>query len=215
LLGADRQDPPFVGIMSNGTSGDVTNQDRSRPSSRSYKPYESLREVADDVAKEVLRVYNNIQHHDWVSLQAAQEKLTLNVRKPDRQMIERAKWILSQPDTIIHAHRHERDYAGRVLGLMNWPDQIDIVLQTFRIGELGIATSPFETFAETGMEIKARSPFKPTFTISFAHGHYGYLPTPRQHELGGYETWLGANRVEINASEKIVSKIIELFERLE
>ena len=39
LLGADRLDPPFVGIMSNGTSGDVNNIDfreplRPRPSER-------------------------------------------------------------------------------------------------------------------------------------------------------------------------------------
>ena len=42
LLGADRQDPPFVGILCNGTSGDINNINpkveariRSRPTRRS------------------------------------------------------------------------------------------------------------------------------------------------------------------------------------
>jgi hypothetical protein len=25
--------------------------------------------------------------------------------------------------------------------------------------------------------------------VSLANGYYGYLPTPEQHALGGYETW--------------------------
>jgi hypothetical protein len=26
--------------------------------------------------------------------------------------------------------------------------------------------------------------------VSLAHTYLGYLPTPQQHEVGGYETWL-------------------------
>ena len=49
------------------------------------------------------------------------------------------------------------------------------------------------------------------FTIELANGWYGYLPTPEQHELGGYETWLGTNRVEVHASRKIVAALVDLF----
>lgn len=38
--------------------------------------------------------------------------------------------------------------------------------------------------------------------ISFANGNFGYLSSHRQHQLGGYETWLSTNRVEVEASEK-------------
>ena len=74
-----------------------------------------------------------------------------------------------------------------------------------------MAAIPFEVFTETGLEIKARSPFPDTFTIELANGGYGYLPTPAQHALGGYETWLGTNRVETAASDKIVAKLLELL----
>ena len=79
------------------------------------------------------------------------------------------------------------------------------------IGPVAIAAVPFEVFAETGLEIKQKSPYKPTFTIELANGWYGYLPTPEQHELGGYETWLGTNRVEVHASRKIVAALLDLF----
>ncbi len=210
LLEADGQNPPFVGIMSNGTSGDINNIN-FQGEAESNPPYARMRIVADDLAREVLRVYNTIHHHDWVRLQAARGELTLDVRKPDSELIARVENILSMPDTITHAHRHERVYANRLLKLLDWPDQIDIVMQAFRIGDLGLVAIPFETFSEIGLEIKKKGPFNSTFTISLAHGYHGYLPTPEQHELGGYETWLGTNRVEIEASRKIVKKLLELF----
>ena len=61
-------------------------------------------------------------------------------------------------------------------------------------------------------QIKAKSPFKDTFTIELANGANGYLPTPRQHDLGGYETWLGTNRVEREASVKITARALEMLQ---
>lgn len=213
LLKADRQDPPFVAIMSNGTSGDVNNINFRGPAEK-LAPYEKMRIVANDVAQEVLRVYKTIQHKDWVRLQAAQTMLTLQVRKPTPEMIIYANNILAKPENETPFHKNERAYADRALQLhKEWPDKIDIILQAFNIGGLGIAAIPFETFTQTGLDIKAKSPFKPTFTIELANGNFGYLPTPEQHLLGGYETWLGTNKVETNASEKIVKELLTLFSR--
>lgn len=71
------------------------------------------------------------------------------------------------------AHRHPRLAPAEVL----------------RIGNLTIAASPCETFAETGHALKAASTAAHTFAIGLANGHGGYLPTAEQHRLGGYETW--------------------------
>ncbi len=210
LLKADRQDPPFVGIMSNGTSGDVNNINFGGPAERNA-PYAKMKKVAEDVAREVYRVHNKIEYHDWVPLNATAEDLTLIVRKPDKQLIKRSEEVLKRPDTVKPVHGLEKAYAEKVLAMINWPDQVDIVVQTFRIGDLGVAAIPFETFAETGMEIKASSPYKSTFVIELANGCYGYLPTPEQHELGGYETWLSTSKVEKEASRKIVATILSQF----
>ncbi len=212
LLKADRQDPPFIGIMSNGTSGDANNINFKGPAERN-EPYEKMKLVAEDVAREVYRQHNKVIFHDWVPLKAASSDISLKVRKPDNKMMERAQYVIARPDTVKPVHRLEKTYAEFTVILKEWPENIDAMLQTFRIGDMGIAAIPFEVFAETGREIKAKCPFSPCFTIELANGWYGYLPTPEQHELGGYETWPGSNRVEKEASRKIVAKLLELFNK--
>jgi hypothetical protein len=138
----------------------------------------------------------------------------LAVRKPTEEQLAYARQILARPEDARPYHAHERIYAQRALQLHDSPDEVAVPLQAFRIGGLGIAAIPFEVFTESGLAIKRESPLNPTFTIELANGSYGYLPTPRHHALGGYETWLGTNKVEIEASEKIVKTILELFEGL-
>jgi hypothetical protein len=38
--------------------------------------------------------------------------------------------------------------------------------------------------------------------------------TPKHHDLGGYETWLGTNRVEREASVKITTRALEMLEKV-
>ena len=214
LLGADRQAVPFVGLMANGPCGDVNAID-IRAASRKYAPYEKIKLVADDLAQEVLRVHRTLVFHDWVELKAAQTELVLRTRRPASALVAQAEKVLARPATVSPVHRLEKVYAERTLTARDWPDTISVALQAFRIGDLAIAAIPFETFAETGLAIKAASPFKATFTIELANGGFGYLPPPRQHEVGGYETWLGTNRVEVDAARKIELTIQSLLRKLE
>ena len=142
-----------------------------------------------------------------------QRELELAVRKPTPAQLAHAKKVLADPD-----HRdkfpHERSYAGRAIQLQNSPETVSVMLQAVRIGDLGISAIPFEVFSEIGLELKAHNPFKPSFTMELANGGYGYLPTPEQHKLGGYETWLGTNKVEQQASVKIVGNLLEMFAEL-
>jgi hypothetical protein len=213
LLGAERQDPPFVGILSNGTSGDVNNIN-VRGNREKLPPYAKMRQVADIVAAEVFKVYRTIPFHDAVRLDAQFKEIVLAARKPTPEQVAWAREVLARPEGAPQRHIRERHYAQRVLQLDKAPPRVPIILQAFRVGDVGIAAIPFEVFAETGLEIKQKSPLKPTFTIELANGANGYLPTPAQHQLGGYETWLGTSRVEIEASVKIVDTLMELFDRL-
>ena len=52
LQHAEDNDPPFVAMMANGTSGDVNNINFRTPRP-GKKPYEQMRHVAEDVAKKV------------------------------------------------------------------------------------------------------------------------------------------------------------------
>lgn len=212
LLQADRLDPPFVAAMSNGTSANINNINFAKPRERKER-FEQMRFVAHGCADAVYSAYKNLTWHDWVKLDMRQREVELKVRKPSPELLARCKRLLAEPKRR-DKFPHERTYAKRAIQQYESPDTVRILLQAVRIGELGIAAIPFEVFVETGLELKARSPLKPTFTMELANGGYGYLPTPEQHELGGYETWLGTSKVEVQASVKITNALLEMFAEL-
>lgn len=213
LIGAKSDQRPFVGMLSNGTSGDINNINFSQPGKRK-QPYEKMTQVADLVAKRVAAAYKNVKYQTWVSLGAASSELTLKIRKPDEAMQAYFKKVLAQPAEAPQHHRYERNYASRVQRLLDGPDEMTVMLQVLRIGDLSIAAVPFETFCEIGLELKDKTPFADAFTIEIANGYNGYLPTPAQHKLGGYETWMGTNRVQLDASDQIIAIILELMGKL-
>lgn len=213
LLGAGSQNPPFVGIMTNGTSGNINNINFRVPRPP-RKPYEQMRVVANLVAAEVFKAYQTMEHRDWVQLGSVQREIPIGVRVPTAAQVERAQAILRRPKDAPKAHVHEDIYAQRIIQMSTFPPRIPVILQTLRIGDVGIAAIPFEVFVEIGLEIKKKTPLPRSFTISLANGTYGYLPTVEHHKLGGYETWLGTNRVEIEAAPKIVAAVLEMLGEL-
>jgi len=83
------------------------------------------------------------------------------------------------------------------------------------LGDLAIAAIPCEVFVEIGLEIKKKSPFGQTFTVSLANGYNGYLPTPQHHQWGGYETWRArSSYLEVDASNKITDTVLDLLDEL-
>jgi hypothetical protein len=91
-----------------------------------------------------------------------------------------------------------------------------VLLQALRVGELGICAIPCEVFVEIGLELRKQSPLKPTFTIELANGYNGYLPTPAQHKLGGYETWRArSSYLEVEAATAITRTMVGLLKKVE
>jgi hypothetical protein len=101
-----------------------------------------------------------------------------------------------------------------VLSLAEADETLNVPLQALRIGDLAVCALPFEAFAEIGLDIKRRSPFPRTMVIGVANGANGYLPTPAQHKLGGYETWLGTNRVQEDASVILTDHLLQMLAEL-
>ncbi len=212
LIGADRLDPPFVAMMSNGTSGDINNINFLKPSQR-YERWARMRQVANDVAEEAFRVHKQIEYREEASLDVRTTQLRLGVRRPDPQRVEWARAVLKQDADPKRLTRPEI-YAGEALELAGYPETVPVLLQAIRVGQLGIAAIPCEVFAETGLAIKAESPLQPTFTIELANGYNGYLPTPKQHQLGGYETWPARSAyLEVQAEAKIRRAVLELLKQ--
>ena len=202
----------FVGIMSNGTSGDINNinrVDRLPP----REPFEQIRLVASRVADSAYRAYSKTDHATDLPIKMVEREITLKMRKPDAEALERSRRYLAT-ENEKELPRLAKAYAARLIRLHEGPDTVDLKIQAIRIGELSIVTLPFEVFAEIGLRLKEKSPFEDTFVVELANGALGYLPTVEQHEFGGYETWMGTCRVQKDANVILEKALFEMFAEL-
>ena len=221
LLGADgHQDPPFVGIMANGTSGDVNNLERYSDEElakrgpqpkKKYQPFEKAREVAHLCADKVMEAHKTLKWHDHVKLTSLQRTLTFERRYPTKEEVAWAESVKAKRIKPMSTSRYSTYNTVLAYASPEMPPTIDVIVQTHRIGDFAVAAMPFEVFAEIGLELKQRSPIQPLMNISIANGSNGYLPTPGQHKLGGYETWIGVNKVQLDASVKMVDALVEML----
>src|SRR5688572_2113803 len=212
LLKADRQDPPFVGMMSNGTSANINNVNYALPAPTARKkPYEQMRLVAHAVATRAAEAVASMTYHDWVPLSAKTATITLGVRKPTADELTRARDLLAANPHPMQTQL-EGIYAVETHDLAEYPDTVPVTLQALRLDDLSIAAIPCETFVEIGLELKAFRKDQPHFTVSLANGYNGYLPTPEHHKLGGYETWRAkSSYLEVDASPRIVAELKALL----
>lgn len=203
----------FVGIMSHGCSGDIWRRDYAKlPDDRNDKI--NIDEYTAGLLDIALTAYQGIKdYRQDVDLAMAETRLTLDYRVPDKQRLEWAKRIMDEmgdrlPKTLPEV------YAREAL-ILHERQQTEIVLQGLRIGDIGIATTPNETYAITGLKIKAASPLKHTMVIELANGGDGYIPPPEQHLFGGYNTWPARSAgLEVMAEPKIAQGCIELIEKV-
>ncbi|MCX7669005.1 MAG: hypothetical protein N2439_02895, partial [Anaerolineae bacterium] len=209
LLRAEDQDPPFVAMMANGTSGDVNNINFRNPRPP-QGPYAQMRHVAESLAEKVCGALAKATYRDDVTLAARFREPVVSCRRPTEKQLEWARQILAKPAPKPGTTDLSYIYAQRTMSMKNHPESLALPLQVLRIGGVCIGTMPNEVFCEIGLEFRKRSPVQPAFLVSLAHGSFGYLPTPRHHELGGYETWLGTSRLEPQASEKMLSVLLEM-----
>ncbi len=200
--------PPFVAIMSHGTSGDIWWKDYFKP------PYNrELGEYTQKMVRLALDGYGGISHRSDATLAMAQKTLKLKRRVPNEQRLAWARQIVDKlgdrpPKTL------EEIYAREQIFLHQDPTA-ELKLQAIRIGDSGITAIPNEVYALTGLKLKALSPLRPTMNIELANGSEGYIPPPEQHPLGGYNTWPARSAgLEAQAEPKIVKSVLKLLEQV-
>ncbi len=209
LIGDPGHSPPFVGIMSNGTSGDLHWMDYGQ--SKPDKPLGYV-EYGEVIARQVLAACKTIAYHDWVPLAMREAILTLHVRPISDEDLALAASAFEafkdrSPQTLPEVYAREQVLLSQV------PAARELKLQALNIGGLGIAAVPCEVFGITGLRIKAQSPLTPTFIIELANGYDGYIPPPAQHTLGGYTTWRARSAgLEVEAEPKTVEAVLGLLE---
>ena len=205
--------PGFVGMLSNGNSGDVNNIN-FREAGQKYQPGERSRLVATAVADAAVKALEKAEYRSDVSLASAGMTIELPVRKPTAAEVKRAEDILAKAGNR-ELKGVEEVYARETVKMAKYPDAVTIPLQVLRVGDMALAAVPCEVFTEIGLSVKKNSPFRPTCVVSLANGYFGYLPTPAQHALGGYETWRARSSfLGAKSSEEIEKGLAGLMKRV-
>ncbi len=212
-----RADTNFVAMLSNGASGDINNIPFgvNRPP---REPFEQIRLVAAKTADAVWHAGRKIeQYHPDARLGMLERDVTLKYRRPTADQLAAAHRIVAVKDPVEKEKlpRLAENYARSTIAAAERTEEtLTVKLQAIRIGDFAVCGIPFETFVEIGLDLKRRSPFPLTMIIGLANGRHGYLPTPEQHKLGGYETWLGTNVVQEDTSNILVTNLLEMLAQL-
>jgi len=201
----------FVGLMSHGCSGDIYRVDYTVPAEQRPKP--TIQEFADGLLDIAMKAYAGIQYRDDADIAMSEQRMTLNYRVADKQRLEWAQRIITaMGDRLVKTPTEV--YAREQLILAE-RQQTEIVVQALRVGDIGIATMPNETYAITGLKIKAASPLPHTIVIELANGGDGYIPPPEMHAWGGYNTWAARSAgLEVMAEPKITQAAISQLEQV-
>ncbi len=80
-------------------------------------------------------------------------------------------------------------------------------LHVIRLGDIALATNPFELFSDYGIRIQARSPALQTFVVQLA-GSGGYLPTRLAQKGEGYSACMFCNEVGPEGGDILVNETV-------
>ena len=204
--------PAFVGIMSHGCSGDIWRRDYTRPTSE-WNAKLAIEDYAKGLLDVAMKAYQSIRYHDDVDIAMAERRMTLNYRVPNKQLLEWAQRIVAEmgdrlPKTTTEVYAREQI-------ILNERQKTEVVLQALRIGDIGIATTSCETYAITGLKIKAASPLPYNMVVELANGGDGYIPPPEHYLFGGYNTWPARSAgLEVMAEPKITEALVDMLEKI-
>ena len=204
--------PPFVGMMSHGCSGDIWRRDYTQPIPSADEDF-TISTYADGLIALAVEAYEGIEYDSDADLAMAESRFQLDYRVPDKQRLEWAQRIADEigdrlPETSTEVYALEQI-------ILHERQSTEVVIQALRIGDMAIATTPTETYALTGLKIKAASPLQQTMVLDLTNGGDGYIPPPEQHRLGGYNTWPARSAgLEIQAEPKMTETAIQLLEQV-
>ena len=114
---------------------------------------------------------------------------------------DNAKMYIHTGTIIRYEEQHTRDI---------YPVEVHIA----RLGNIAIATNPFELFLDYGNRIRARSRARQTILIQLACGRGGYLPTKKAEQGSHYSAYVSSGNVGHEGGEMLVRKTTEEINKM-
>jgi hypothetical protein len=111
--------------------------------------------------------------------------------------ISHLRWHKRVMDRYTEQHQGENSYA--------------LELHVLRLGDVAIATNPFELFVDYGVAMKTRSKAIQVFLVQLTGSTGGYLPTARAVPGGGYSAIVQSCLVGPEGGKILVDRTVEVI----
>ena len=144
-------------------------------------------------------------------------RMQLPVRRVTLEQIAAARkgireYLNDHPgDVDFNTAAHLQVHLG-VLSRAELQEKLEVLpteVHIIRLGNIAIATNPFELFLDYGNQIKARSLAEQTFLIQLCCGSEGYLPTLKAEKGGHYSAFVSSGYVGHVGGEQLVRQTLQ------
>jgi len=113
---------------------------------------------------------------------------------------------------ITQAYRRMRWYESVKLPQAE-DATLPVEVHAVRLGDVAIATNPFELYVDFGLQIEVQSPAHQTFLVQLAGAGF-YLPTARSTAGGGYGSSAASSIVGPEGGAELVQQTVDLIKSL-
>ena len=160
-----------------------------------------------DIAKAEIRT-DAAFAHTTTTLQLSPRRITQREYADSKKLVAEYSAVPT-PDNRLQAS------IEREKGVMDRFEQGDklppyaMELHALRIGDIAIATNPFELYLDYGVQMKSRSPAEQTFLIQLTGESGGYLPTAKAIQGGSYSALPTSNKVGPEGGQELVNETLK------
>ena len=202
---------------------DDPNCKRSNPPRRKADPsmfdLAGMRKTGKRIAREIIDLYEEglDEKQTDVPFEHHVHNMLLPLRRVTLSEIAAAKkaireYLNDHPgDVDFNVAAHLQVHLGilRRAELQEVLDVLPTEVHIIRLGNIAIATNPFELFLDYGNQIKARSLAEQTFLVQLCCGVEGYLPTLKAEQGGHYSAFVSSGNVGHTGGEQLVRQTLQ------
>ena len=138
------------------------------------------------------------------------EKL-LAEAKANPEITKDPRWYIAL--TVNHAHYKRGLSVLARYGVEQKQPKMPVEVQVIRIGDMAIASNPFELYLDYGIRILTKSPAIQTFIVQLA-GSGTYVPTQRSIEGGAYGAVPASTIFGPDGGDELVQQTLEMIQSL-
>ena len=186
-----------------------------------FRPWEPVINDSDAILDAVDEKIH-LEFIELPSLQQAEE-----IKQEWMQKLEQALFPRANPWDVSVARRFAHWSTRLVEAVHADNPPLEAWIQAVRIGNVVLGGISAETFFETGLAIKRRSPFPNTQVLGYTNGCIGYIPRAEDYPPGGWKVteWYAVPDLFVQAyslpvalrpetEQQLVDRVVNLIESL-